>query len=128
MMTKDILYWLVPVLFFAAIVLVKILGQVAPAKATGLLAGGAVVIDVREKGEFAGDHIARAINLPLGELAARIGGVVPDKSTPVLVHCLSGSRSAMAKRTLGNLGYTNVHNLGSLGRARSIVEGATPAP
>jgi phage shock protein E len=125
MITKDVLYWLVPVLVILGFILMKQLGQVKPDQATGLLAKGAVVIDVRGTGEFAGDHLAGAVNIPLNELETRIGGVVPDKSTPVLLHCLSGTRSAMAKRTLDKLGYTDVHNLGSLQRARSIIAGAS---
>jgi len=39
-----------------------------------------------------------------------------------LVHCLSGGRSAVAKMQLRRLGYRNVYNLGSLGRAKQIVD------
>jgi phage shock protein E len=60
----------------------------------------------------------------LDELGQRIGSVAKDKNTPLLLHCLSGGRSAMARHTLKQLGYTEVHNLGSLGRARHLVEGA----
>jgi rhodanese-related sulfurtransferase len=39
----------------------------------------------------------------------------------LLLHCLSGMRSGMAKQKLKSLGYANVFNLGSLARARKIV-------
>ena len=98
------------------------LGLVHAADAQRWLTEGAVVVDVRSPDEFAAGHVAGAINVPLGELKTRIGQAVPDKSRPLLVHCLSGGRSALARRSLVGQGYTRVANLGSLGRARSIVE------
>ncbi len=102
----------------------KQLGQISPKQARDLLAAGGKVIDVRSPGEFASDHIKQAANVPLGELESRIPQIAPDKNQPLLLHCLSGGRSGMAKRKLRAMGYTNVYNLGSLGRARAIVEAA----
>lgn len=123
---KWIMEGYLPVLIVVAVVavvfLLKRLGQITPAQAKALLQQGAVVIDVRSPAEFARDHLRRAVNIPVGELAERIGREAPDKSRPVLLHCLSGARSGMGARALRNLGYTNVHNLGSLGRARRLVE------
>jgi phage shock protein E len=53
-----------------------------------------------------------------------IPAVVPDKSAPVFLHCQSGVRSATARRKLKAIGYTQVFNLGSLARARSLCEAA----
>ncbi|MCB1124978.1 MAG: rhodanese-like domain-containing protein [Verrucomicrobiae bacterium] len=106
----------------AAVVLLKRLGQISAAEAQALLQQGAVVIDVRSPGEFARGHLRGAVNIPVSELGERIGRKVPDKSRPVLLHCLSGARSGMGARALRSLGYTTVHNLGSLGRARRVVE------
>jgi len=50
---------------------------------------------------------------------------VPDKSRALLLHCLSGGRSAIAKRQLRNMGYANAFNLGSLSRARRLVSGTS---
>jgi rhodanese-related sulfurtransferase len=94
---------------------------VSGAEARRLLQAGAKVIDVRSREEFASGGVKGAVNLPLGELAERIQAVAPDKATPLLVHCLSGGRSALAKSTLRRLGYREVRNLGSLGRAKRIV-------
>jgi phage shock protein E len=113
---------LIMVAVVAAILLLKRLGQIAPAQVRALLQQGAVVIDVRSPGEFARGHLRGAVNIPASELAERIGRKVPDKSHPVLLHCLSGARSGMGARALRSLGYANVHNLGSLGRARRLVE------
>ncbi len=87
------------------------------------LAAGALVIDVRSAGEFNSGHVAKAVNIPLGELMERVPQIAKDKNQMLLVHCLSGGRSAIARQQLKRMGYANVFNLGSLGRARQIVEG-----
>jgi phage shock protein E len=107
-----------------AFFLFKQLGQISSKQARDLVTAGGKVIDVRTPGEFASDHIKQAANLPLDELESRISQIAPDKSQPLLLHCLSGGRSGMAKRKLRAMGYTNVHNLGSLGRARAVLEAA----
>jgi len=107
---------------FAALIVIlmvaKRLRQAPTAKVRELLAQNALVIDVRSSDEFARDHVKGAVNLPLEQVQRRIGSIEPDHQRPILVHCLSGSRSAMACRILRGLGYSDVHNLGSLGRAR----------
>jgi rhodanese-related sulfurtransferase len=101
-------------------VLLKQLGQISAAKARDLLRNGALLIDVRTPGEYAAERLPNAINIPTGELAQRIQRHAPQKDRPLLLHCLSGTRSALACRTLRQLGYTNVHNLGSFARARRL--------
>ncbi|MEY4385955.1 MAG: hypothetical protein RLY20_1238 [Verrucomicrobiota bacterium] len=95
---------------------------VSAATAKQLLNAGAKVIDVRSPAEFASGAVKGAINIPLESVASRIASVVPDKSTPLLVHCLSGGRSAVARGILRRAGYAHTHNLGSLARAKQIVE------
>lgn len=104
------------------IVLKKVLGPVSEAKARQLLQAGAKIIDVRSLAEFNAGHLRGALHIPYDEIGRRIETVVPDKSTPLLVHCLHGGRSAVAKGALRHKGYRQVHNLGSLNRARKIVE------
>jgi phage shock protein E len=82
---------------------------------------GALVVDVRTPEEFRREHLPQAVNIPLGDLAEGVSRQVKDKSQPILVHCLSGGRSALAKRQLKKMGYTNVFNLGSYSRASQIV-------
>ncbi len=82
-----------------------------------------IVIDVRTPEEFASGHIQGAVNIPLAELERTIASVVPEKSTPLFVHCQSGGRSARAKATLSKLGYTHVTDLGSLAHALEVVQG-----
>ena len=86
-----------------------------------LIAAGAVLVDVRTPGEFAGWHPKAAINLPLQSLSTSIQQKVKDKSKTVIVYCHSGSRSGAAKKILQNAGYTQVVNAGSLHRVRLIL-------
>lgn len=104
----------------AAMFLLKRMSFVSAEVARKHLAEGALVIDVRSPEEFRGGKVPGAINLPLGEVRTKIGQVAKDKQQPLLVHCLSGGRSAIAKQQIKSLGYANVFNLGSLGRAQRI--------
>ena len=108
-------------LLIVVLFVVKRLRQVSTGKARELLKVGALIVDVRSSDEFATNHVSKAVNLPLEQVQRRIGDLAKEYSKPILVHCLSGARSAMACRILRGLGYTEVHNLGSLGRARSLV-------
>lgn len=56
--------------------------------------GEALVVDVREPGEFRSGHIAGAINLPLSRFSA---DALPDsKGRQVVLQCAAGRRSGMA--------------------------------
>ena len=90
-------------------------GKVAPQKAKELVASGARLVDVRTPGEYATRHLERSINVPLSELSGRMQEL-GDKSKPVVVYCASGVRSASAKRALRSAGFTQVFDLGSIGR------------
>jgi len=69
------------------------------------------LIDVREPDEHAQGMIPGTIHIPRGFLELRIERNVPDRSTPVVIYCASGTRSVLAARSLGELGYTNVASL-----------------
>lgn len=87
-------------------------GGVGTLEATRLMnQPGALVLDVREKPEFAAGHLPRARHIPLGELAARMDEIAKFKDKPVIVTCRSGARSGSACRTLRNAGFSNVQNL-----------------
>jgi phage shock protein E len=121
-----------PILIVAAIVAVFILfkksGQISAEDAVAHLNNGALVIDVRTPGEFNSGHLARAINIPLDEVETAVPKRVKDKQQALLLHCASGMRSAMAANKLKALGYVNAFNLGSYGRAESIVTKAGAGP
>jgi len=72
----------------------------------------AMVIDVCEPNEFAAGHIGGARNVPLGELEAKLAGVVKNKSLPLILVCQSGMRSGRAVAIAKKLGYEQAQSLG----------------
>ncbi|MFT4658467.1 MAG: rhodanese-related sulfurtransferase [Candidatus Aldehydirespiratoraceae bacterium] len=66
-------------------------------------------IDVRQPDEVAAGSIDGAINVPLDELATRVGEFDPGKRTVLL--CRSGGRSAQAAEFLSAAGFGDVVNL-----------------
>lgn len=80
----------------------------------GLIKNGALVIDTRTAGEFAGGHIDNAINIPYDVIGNVIEKHETDKARAIIVYCHSGTRSAAARKSLEHAGYTNVVNGGGL--------------
>ena len=106
----------------AVIFMMKKSGQISAREALEHLNNGALVIDVRSPGEFNSGHLPVAINIPLDEIETVLPKRVPDKNQVLLLHCQSGMRSGMAKKKLNGMGYPNAFNLGSYGRAESILK------
>ncbi|GAB4083159.1 rhodanese-like domain-containing protein [Modestobacter muralis] len=69
-------------------------------------AGKAVLVDVREPGEWVAGHAPEAVHIPLGELRA---DSVPG-DLPVVAICRSGNRSGKAADALAAAGRP-VHNV-----------------
>lgn len=118
-----------PIVIIVGVVLVtffllKRLTLVSAEVARKHLVAGALVIDVRSPEEFRNGHVPKVINIPLGELHESLPRRVKGKSHVLLLHCLSGGRSGIAKHQLKRMGYAKVFNLGSFGRAREIVSQA----
>lgn len=72
---------------------------------------GALVLDVREDGEYKAGHILNSKLIPLGKLGERVGELEKYKEQPVVVVCRSGHRSGMACALLGKQGFTQAYNL-----------------
>ncbi len=89
----------------------KEIKQIDIDEARRLLDKGAKIIDVRESDEWRQGHIPQAIGIPRGFLEIRVEEKVPDRKTPVIMQCASGTRSAYASRAMRELGYENVYNL-----------------
>jgi rhodanese-related sulfurtransferase len=87
--------------------------DIGRARAHELVAGGALLVDVRTSSEFAAGHVDGACNVPLDQIGRRARELGPT-SRPVIVYCASGTRSAMAKRALKKAGFDEVYNLGSM--------------
>ncbi len=73
----------------------------------------AMLVDVREKSEYANGHIEGSRNIPLSQIS-KTTSAIHDKDMPIYVYCQSGSRSRKAKSELEKLGYTNVKNIGGI--------------
>ncbi len=66
------------------------------------------LVDVREESEFAKDHLPGAIHLGKGVIERDVEQKVPDTTTPLVLYCGGGFRSALAADNLQKMGYTNV--------------------
>ena len=73
--------------------------------------GRFTVLDIREADENEQGAIVGARRLPRGLIERDISGVIPDTSTPLVVYCSGGSRSALAAMTLKEMGYSDVSSL-----------------
>lgn len=85
--------------------------EVDPSEVRGLLDEGIAVLDVRETEEWDAGHLPGATHVPRGYLESRIDGAVPDRSRPVVLYCASGTRSALAAKTLIDLGFEDVRSM-----------------
>jgi molybdopterin/thiamine biosynthesis adenylyltransferase/rhodanese-related sulfurtransferase len=65
-------------------------------------------LDVREKEEYRAGYIPGAVSIPRGFLEIQVEGRLPDKSAKIVAYCAGGTRSALAAKSLAELGYTNV--------------------
>jgi len=71
----------------------------------------AQLVDVRSPSEFAQGALPNAINLPLNSINQADTILAKDK--PIILYCVTGTRTRMAKIQLNNFGFDNVHDLGS---------------
>lgn len=67
----------------------------------------AVFLDVRDPAEYAAGHLPGAINVSRGTLEFNIWSKVPDQNAKIYVYCKTAGRSALATKTLNDLGYKN---------------------
>ena len=72
--------------------------------------------DLFSTDEYRDGHIEGAMSIPLVSIPATAAKRLPDKNAPIFAYCLSGARSAQAVRELERQGYTNVVNMGGIGR------------
>ena len=72
---------------------------------------GFTLLDVREDDEWQQGHLDRAIFLPRGFLEVKADKALADRSQPIVVYCAGGVRSALAAKTLQDLGYTDVYSM-----------------
>jgi rhodanese-related sulfurtransferase len=71
----------------------------------------AVLIDVREDGEWQKGHAAQAVHLGKGILERDIERMFPDKTRELIMYCGGGFRSILTAEVAQRMGYTNVFSL-----------------
>jgi rhodanese-related sulfurtransferase len=69
------------------------------------------LVDVREDSEWAKGHLPGAIHLGKGIIERDIENAVPAKTTPMVLYCGGGYRSALAAESLQKMGYTSVMSM-----------------
>ncbi len=93
--------------------------RIDAARAQEMMAKGALLLDVRDAPEL--EKMGRAEgshHIPRGMLEFRADPETPfhdpelRKDRPVILHCASGGRSALAGKLLKDMGYAEVYNLG----------------
>ena len=94
--------------------------RVSPAEARDMIRNGALVIDVRDAPEVEkSGKVEGAIHVSRGMLEFRADPDSPyhdkkfDRSRSIVVYCASGGRSALSGKTLKELGFEKVFNLGA---------------
>ena len=70
-----------------------------------------LLVDVRTEREFRAGHLRGADWIPRGKLEFAIGGMNLPADREIVLYCRSGSRAALAARTLKDMGYSNVSSL-----------------
>ena len=71
----------------------------------------ALVLDVRDTGDFAAGHIANAKHVPEAQLADRIKELEKYRSRPIVVSCRTGSRASSVSAMLRKQGFTEAFAL-----------------
>ncbi len=70
---------------------------------------GELLIDVRQPSELSALRVAKAVNVPLGDLAGHVASLEADR--PIMLVCRSGNRSRRAAKVLAGQGFTDVSNV-----------------
>ncbi|WP_437223874.1 rhodanese-like domain-containing protein [Planctomicrobium sp. SH661] len=66
------------------------------------------LVDVREESEYAKGHLPGARHLGKGVIERDIEAKIPDPTTPIVLYCGGGYRSALAADAIQKMGYQNV--------------------
>jgi rhodanese-related sulfurtransferase len=86
--------------------------RVGPQQAQELLVQGAILLDVREHGEWRAGHAPKARHIPLSRLPGRVRDLPPNRT--VVTVCRSGGRSARAAALLAREGRDAVNLAGGM--------------
>lgn len=84
-----------------------------------LIKKGAMIVDVRTKGEYTSGHVKGSVNIPLNELSKHIAKL--KQHQPIVTCCASGMRSGSAVSILRGKGI-EAHNGGSWVNVRNEMQ------
>jgi molybdopterin/thiamine biosynthesis adenylyltransferase/rhodanese-related sulfurtransferase len=87
------------------------INETDPAGAEQAKADGALILDIREPDEVAQGVVPGSSQIVRGNLESQVEARITDKTTPIVVMCAGGVRSAFAAKTLTDLGYTDVTSM-----------------
>ena len=92
---------------------------VTPEEARAMIAEGALVVDIRDSAEIAASgKVKGAVAVGRGLLEFKADPTAPSHDPqfrpdrPVILYCASGGRATLAGKTLKDMGYADVRNLG----------------
>jgi len=111
-------------LAFAALLVLTVLNElkqvtqkfskISPAGAVQLMNAdedNVLILDVREPSETAGGKIAKAVQIPVGNIQQRLSELEKHRGKQVIVYCKTGTRSGIACKALNKAGFDQVHNM-----------------
>lgn len=101
--------------------------EVDVAEAQRRAAEGAILIDVREDGEWDAGHARGAIHIGKGVIERDIEQKIPDADAEIILYCGGGFRSALAASSLQQIGYRNVASMAGGWRAWQAAGGEVEA-
>ena len=84
----------------------------------------AILLDVREDGEWAAGHAAQAQHLGKGVLERDLEKQFPDPGAEIIMYCGGGFRSALACDVAQRMGYQNVASL--IGGFKAMAQAGWP--
>ena len=98
--------------------------EIPPEAAVEAVANGAVLLDVREPFEIATAHVEGALEIPMGQIPARIAEVPTDAD--LLVMCHHGGRSLQVAEFLNAQGFTVSNVSGGIDQWSRTVDPSIP--
>ncbi|HWX22248.1 MAG TPA: rhodanese-like domain-containing protein [Candidatus Binatia bacterium] len=84
----------------------------------------AVLVDVREDGEWEKDHAAEAVHLGKGILERDLEAMYPDVDRELIMYCGGGYRSVLTAATAQKMGYRHVFSV--IGGYKGLVKAGWP--
>jgi molybdopterin/thiamine biosynthesis adenylyltransferase/rhodanese-related sulfurtransferase len=91
--------------------------EIEPSEVQARLGEAFTLVDIREADEFEQGAIEGARSIPRGLLESNLAMVQPDAAAEIVLYCAAGARSALAAKSLQEMGYTKVASMaGGFGR------------